>query len=151
MGWLIRAMRDFNQKQSELFLLVCTSVARYRPTEWQTPSDQDVIEAVSSLASTFETSVRGIIYEHRAQSATAERLAASLKPAILDAGRGGGSAFERDATVVLRRVADVATDLQKTTGGARPFLDLLERTIQKEAEAPESSTPSPDSTRLIVP
>jgi len=144
-------MRDLNQRQSDLFLLVCTFVSRYKPTEWQTPVDQDVVDAVSSLASTFETAARGIIYEHRPPSATAERLAASLKPAILDAGRGGGSPFERDAAVVLRRMADVANDLRSTTGSTRAFLDLLERTILKEVETAKAGAPSQESPRLIVP
>jgi hypothetical protein len=150
-GWLIRAMRDFNQRQSELFLLVCNAVARYKPVEWQTPTDQDVVDGVSSLASTFETATRGIIYEHRPASVTAERFAMSLRPAIMEASRGGGSAFERDAAVVLRRVADVAGDLKTSTGSARAFLDLLERTIQKDVDTNEPNAPAQESTRLIVP
>lgn len=150
-GSLLRVMQDFNQRQSDLFLLVCTFVSRYKPTEWQTPVDQDVVDAVSSLASTFETAAKGIIYEHRPPSASAERLAASLKPVIMDAGRGGGTPFERDAAVVLRRMADVANDLRSTTGSARAFLDLLERTIQKEEETAKAGAPSQESPRLIVP
>jgi len=145
------AMRDFNQRQSELFFLVCTLVSRYKPIEWETPSDQDVVDAVSSLANTFETAAKGIIYEHRPPSATAERLAAALRPAILEAGRGGGTAFERDATVVLRRVAEAVTELKKTTGTATAFLDLLHRTIQKEDDSTQSGAPDQETTRLIVP
>ena len=144
-------MRDLNQRQSELFFLVCTLVSRYKTIEWETPSDKDVIDAVSSLASTFETAAKGIIYEHRPSSATAERLAAALKPAILEAGRGGGTAFERDATVVLRRIVDAATELRNTTGTATAFLDLLHRTIQKEDNSTQSEVPSEEPTRLIVP
>lgn len=144
-------MRDFNQRQSELFLLVSTMVCRYKPIEWEAPADQDVIDAVSSLASTFETAAKGIIYEHRAPSATAERLAAALKPAILEAGRGGGSAFERDATVVLRRISEVATDLRSTTATPTAFLELLQRTLPAEIESTKPGVTSQESTRLIVP
>ena len=151
LGSLMGAMRDFNQRQSELFFMVCTLVSRYKPIEWETPSDQDVLDAVSSLASTFETAARGIIYEHRPPSATAERLAAALKPAILEAGRGGGTAFERDATVVLRRIADVVNELRNAAGTATGFLDLLHRTIQKEDDSAQPGAPSQEPTRLIVP
>ena len=151
LGSLMGAMRDFNQRQSELFFLVCTLVSRYKPIEWETPGDQDVLDAVSSLASTFETAAKGIIYEHRPPSATAERLAAALKPAILEAGRGGGTAFERDATMVLRRIADVVNELRKTTGTGTGFLDLLHRTIEKEDNSAQPGTPSQEPTRLIVP
>lgn len=148
---MLGAMRDFNQRQSELFFLVCTLVSRYKPTEWESPNDQDVIDGISSLASTFETAAKGIIYEHRPASATAERLAGALKPAILEAGRGGGTAFERDATVVLRRIADVATELRTTTGTPTAFLELLHRTIQKEDDAAQPGEQSQEPTRLIVP
>jgi hypothetical protein len=144
-------MRDFNQRQSELFVLVCGALSRYRAADWQNPTDDDVVEAVASLASTFETASRGIIYEHRAASATAERLALTLKPAIMEAGKGGGSVFERDAAVVLRRVGDVAADVRGSTGGPRAFLDLLERTIQKDADTAASTAAPQESTRLIVP
>jgi hypothetical protein len=39
-------------------------------------------------------------------SLPAERMIGALKPMLLDAGRGAGSAFERDAAVVLRRVEE---------------------------------------------
>jgi hypothetical protein len=150
-GSLLGAMRDFNQRQSELFVLVCTFVSRYKPIEWESPSDQDVVDAISSLASTFETAAKGIIYEHRPPSATAERLATALKPAILEAGRSGGTAFERDATVVLRRIADVATELRTASGATTAFLDLLHRTIQREDDSTQSGAPPQEPTRLIVP
>jgi hypothetical protein len=57
-------------------------------------------------AGTFETATRGLLFDHRPSSLPAERLAAALEPAILEAGQGAGSSFERDAAVVLRRVAE---------------------------------------------
>ena len=79
---------------------------RYQPTELHAPIDDDVVEAISSLAATFETASRGLIYDHRPASVLAERLATSLRPVLEEAGRGAGSAFERDAAVVLRRLEE---------------------------------------------
>jgi hypothetical protein len=148
-SWLVRAMRDFNQRQSELFLLVCTLVARHQPGEWQSLVDKDVTEAAEVLASTYETASRGIIYEHRASSATSGRLVTVLKQALDEAGAHGGSAFERDAAVVLRRLVEVAHELHLEAGGTRAFLDLLDRTVRKRDAAPEESPD--DAPRLIVP
>src|SRR5438067_12053559 len=103
---LMQAMRDFDQRQSQLFLLINTFLLRYQPSELQPLVDDDVVEAMSALASTYETAARGLIYEHRPASLPAERLVTALKPILGQAAEGGGSAFERDLAVVLRRAEE---------------------------------------------
>ena len=70
--------------------------------------DDDVGEAAGALAATFETASRGVIYEHRPASLPAERLIDASETMLAEAGPGGGTAFERDAAVVLRRVEQTA-------------------------------------------
>jgi hypothetical protein len=137
-GLLMHFLRDFNRRQSQLFLMVGTFLVRYEPPELQPLIDEDIVEAMGALAGTFETAARGVIYEHRPESMAAERLLGALKPVLLEAGQGGGSAFERDAAVVLRRVADAA---RETSGeNRRAFADLLTRVISRtttnEAQTP---------------
>jgi hypothetical protein len=137
-GLLMRFLRDFSRRQSQLFLLVATFLVRYEPPELHALIDEDIVEALSALAGTFETAARGVIYEHRPASMAAERLVSALKPVIAEAGEGGGSAFERDAAVVLRRISESA---QETAGpNRRAFVDLLSRMISRtvEREAPAS-------------
>jgi hypothetical protein len=153
---LAQGMRDFSQRQSQLFFLVATFLVRYEPPELQAIVDEDVVEAATALAGTFETASRGVIYDHRPASLPAERLVTALKPAIAEAGQGAGSSFERDAAVVLRRVAESAANASGASGNARrPFLDLLGRVISKtpDARPPESASgAAPDAaSRLIVP
>jgi hypothetical protein len=102
----VQFVRDFSERQSQLFFLISTFVLGYEPPEFHPLIDDDVAEGVAALASTFETASRGLIYDHRPASLPAERMIAALKPMLLDAGRGAGSAFERDAAVVLRRVEE---------------------------------------------
>jgi hypothetical protein len=133
---LVQGMRDLSQRQSRLFFVVSTCLVRYEPPEFQALLDEDVVEAATALAGTFETAARGVIYDHRPASLPAERLAAALKPAILEAGQGAGSSFERDAAVVLRRVAKTAVTIRGAGHDQRrPFLDLLGRVISKTPEA----------------
>jgi hypothetical protein len=114
--------------------------------------DADVAEALRALAATYETASRGVIYEHRAASMPAERLAAALKPILLEAGKHGGSAFERDATMVLRRLADASDHLRTTSAaGPRALLDLLSRVIRKTEDARADQPAALDGPRLIVP
>jgi hypothetical protein len=110
-----------------------------------------VAAATDAMAATFETAARGIIYEQRPPSLPAERLTVALKPMFLEAGRGGGSAFERDAAVVLRRLGDVVRDAAVSEpANRRAFLDWLARMSQTwRASGPDSASTEPSP--LIVP
>jgi hypothetical protein len=158
-GLLVQFMRDFSQRQSQLFLLINTFLVRYEPADLLSLIDADVAEATTALASTFETAARGVIYEHRPASLPAERLTSALKSVLAEAGHGGGSAFERDVTVVLRRVAEAVSDARALEqNNRRAFLDLLGRVIPKTAGAGGSGEDGadpeggrPEASRLIVP
>jgi hypothetical protein len=52
MGVLAQFMRDFNERQSQLFFLIATFLARYQPPELQPLIDDDVREAAAALAAT---------------------------------------------------------------------------------------------------
>jgi hypothetical protein len=153
MGLVMQFMRDFSRQQSQLFLLVTTFLVRYEAPELQRPADEDVVEAMRALASTFETASRGVIYEHRPASAAAGHLVGALKPVLAEAGHGGGTPFERDAVVVLRRVAESVTGARALEpGNPRAFLDLLGRVIRAtDGDARQDAAPSQDTPRLIVP
>jgi hypothetical protein len=153
MGVILESMRDFSRRQSQLFLLVTTFLVRYEPPEFQRPIDDDVIDAFGALASTFETASRGVIYEHRPASLAAGQLMNALKPVLAEAGQGGGTPFERDAVIVLRRVVESLTKVHALeTGNARAFLDLLARVIQAKDDPARPEAPQQqDEPRLIVP
>jgi hypothetical protein len=152
---LVQFVRDFSERQSRLFFLISTFLVGYQPSELQPLIDDDVAEGMAALAATFETASRGVIYDHRPASLSAERMIAELKPMLLDAGRGAGSAFERDAAVVLRRVDESVRGVRGTDAdNRRAFLDLLGRVI-KEPSGHDSSkgdaAHAPAPSRLIVP
>ena len=86
---LVRYMRDLSERQSQLFFLIVTFLLRYQPPELHPLIDEDVAEAMGALAATFETAARGVIYEHRAASLSAERLVSGLKPLLAEAGQAG--------------------------------------------------------------
>lgn len=151
----MHVMRDFNERQSQLFLLISTFLVRYEAPELQPVIDDDVAEAMAALAATFETSARGVIYEHRPASLPAERLVIGLKPLLEEAGKGGGSAFERDAAAVMRRVETAVKESRGSDQQSRrAFLDLLGRLVKKSEDNPSSPAAQPDTgapPRLIVP
>jgi len=152
-GLLVQFMRDFSERQSQIFFLVVTFLVRYEPPELQQVIDDDVAEGMAALASTFETASRGVIYEHRPASLQAERLIAALKPLLAEARRGAGTPFERDAAVVLRRIQEAVGEVHSLdVQNRRGLLDLLKRVITTTPLG-EAATPDgdPPPTRLIVP
>jgi hypothetical protein len=152
---LVQCLRDFSERQSQLFFLIGTFLVRYQAPELQPLIDDDVAEGAAALAATFETASRGVIYEQRPASLPAERLMAALKAVLLETGRGLGSPFERDAAAVLRRLSDSTKHIRGAQpGNRRGFLDLLGRVLSKDAPsgadaAAEAEHPEPS--RLIVP
>ena len=148
---VIEVVRDLNDLQTKLFLLVGSFLARYQAPELQPLIDDDVAEAAGALAATFETASRGVIYEHRPASLSAERLSAGLKSALDEAGRIAGSAFERDAAIVLDRVQERVRAMRSLQPqNRRAFLEMLDRIIRKEPAEAGDELP-PDEPRLIVP
>jgi hypothetical protein len=157
LGLLAQSMRDFSERQSQLFFLINTFIVSYQPSDLQSLVDDDVAEAADALAATYETASRGVIYEHRPASLPAERLCVQLKPVLAEAGKGGGSAFERDAAVVLRRIGEAARELRaQDTDNAHAYLELLTRVMPKRAAHDASGRDAGGSrdaqpSRLILP
>jgi hypothetical protein len=150
---LIKAVRDFGERQSQLFFATAATIVRHTPDNpLESPVDADVLAAAEAMAATFETAGRGVIYEHRPSSRPAERLVAVLKPMFIEAGRGSGSSFERDAAVVLRRVAEVVGDAAGAEpGNRRVFLEWLARISQSWGPAASDTPAAPQPSPLIVP
>jgi hypothetical protein len=148
LGFLVEFMRDLNDRQSQLFFLVASLIARYKSPDLESIVDDDVAEAAGTLAATFETAARGVIYEHRTASIPAGRLVAALKAALAEASSGAGSPFERDAAVILRRIEQAAGRMNKgDAASSSALIGLLERVVQRSDEAPSESGNEP---RLIV-
>lgn len=164
-AFVMQFARDFNERQSQLFLFLAGSLlrhgaegaARSELADLQPLIDDDVAEAMRALASTYETAVRGVIYDHRPASLPAQRLVAALKPLLAEAGKNGGTAFERDAAVVLRRIEQGVGELRESAAAPIPsldsrraFLDLLGRVFSAAGgDAPPAA--AADAPRLIVP
>jgi hypothetical protein len=148
----VHAMRDLNERQSRLFFLLATFLVRYQPPELHPLLDEDIADAMAALAATYETAARGVIYEHRPGSLSAERLTSGLKPVLAEAGQTGGTSFQRDAAVVLRRVEVAAREVIGTAhDNRRQFLDLIRRVVRTSDDESRDGTPSEEGPRVIIP
>lgn len=121
--------------------------------------DADVEQAALALAQTYETASRGIVYEHSATTATAQRLAADMKQ-VIDTDRGNGAHISDHSTAgVLRRIEAGAREARralKQDDDERAYLSMLRRvwtsagsTAGREADTDAEDRPSPAG--LILP
>jgi len=168
MASVAKLMADLDDRQGRLFYALLTFLSgysspgsrlsepgdeRYLAGGLTSLLDEDVAQAASALAATYETASRDLVYDHRPQSLPAERLLGELKPLLAEVGKGGGSAFERDAAVVLRRIESAAREPRpEAPDGQRAFLDLVARILRtyaaNEREAEDSGAATP---RIILP
>lgn len=151
MARMAPVVRDFSQRQGEIFVLMASVVLTDTSTDFHVLLDDDVADAAGALASTLETAARGVIYEHRPSTRAAERLMTAFTGVLAEAGKaaGGGARLERETVLVLRRLEEAARGSVRTAPRqGRAFIELLGRIIRLP-QAPQA--PGEASSRLILP
>ena len=151
---LVPALRDLSEAQARLFWPTLAFLARYKPEGLVTLTDDDVAEAAAALAATFETAAKGVIYEHRASSLAAQRLAAAGRRFLDELGRAGTRVPDADAAAVFRAIERGARDARKAEGLPTSYLGIAARTarqLQDEPGAGAMSTLGERRSSLILP
>lgn len=143
---LMTALGRVSEPQLQLFFLMQSVIARFKPEGFVRLLDDDVAEATGALASTLETAGRGVLYEHRATSVVADALRRELTTLVDEVGRGGGSRFEREAAEVLRGIERGARhDTPGIGAGPQDYLSLVGRVLQ------ERPRPTSESSSIVLP
>jgi hypothetical protein len=145
------AIATLSGRQLDLLLLLLSIVVQHRPDGFAPLVDQDVAEAAGALASTLETSARGVIYEHAPGSANARSLMAQLRQPLTELAKSGGSTFERFAVPVLRSIEEGVR--QSAAQGETGYLQIAARLVQEaSAGVPdERSAQAQAKSALILP
>jgi len=135
----IMAMRDgLSPTQSDLYWAVLRFLAGFHPDTFTKVVDEDLAEGSASLAATYETASRGLIYEHRPQSPIAQRFVTELKVFLGELAAQGDAAasrqLERDAAIVLRQLERGAREARKAVDeGPATALDTIARFVTAAA------------------
>ncbi len=140
--FLFPIIAGLGQRQYQLFFLVQATLHKLAQSGEFPVDDAVVKDTAASLASTYETATKGIIYEHRATSLPAEHLARELKPLLEGQDGRGPVARESDLVEVLRRIeraAGAARDVLE--GDDRAYLELVGRLLRP---APGQGRPASD-------
>jgi hypothetical protein len=147
-------VQDLNDDQLQILWFVLSLMRAFRPEGFMRLTDDEVAEAAASLASTFETAARGLIYEHRPGSLAAQRLAGVIKDALGKLPEAGRPGFEQNAAVVLRAVEKGSKEARKQFGGdLTAYLQIVQRLAKPGDEGAQAteSRPLTPSSGLIIP
>jgi hypothetical protein len=150
---LLPGIRHLTERQYQLFFLFHTAIARHKPEGFSRLIDDDVADAAGAMAATLETSARGVIYEHKAQSLTAQRLTAELTAFLAEIKSQGAQIHDGEVAIVLRAIEEGAKDTRRTPGvadGDTAYLALMGRLLHVRKTAPTSEPSTPQSS-LILP
>lgn len=138
-------MGRLSQTQLQLFFLINTFFLRPQGDGLAGLIDSEVADAAQAVAATFETASRGVIFEHQARTPGGQRLATELLGWLREAGKGGGSRFERDVAEVVGGIQRAATPPAGTAAGPRDYLERVARVLGETAPA------SAQSGSLVIP
>jgi len=137
---LTPGLAGLSEPRQQLLLFSLTLIDRFKGDSLDAANDGDIVSAAGALASTYETAVRGLIYEHRADSVPAQRIAEGIRELFDQLGRGRPSGFAADAAAVLRRIEERARTIQQlAASNPRAFLELAGR-VARRLGAPEAGT-----------
>jgi hypothetical protein len=144
MAALVPLLGTLTERQHELLMLFHTVViARHKPEGFARLIDEDVAEAAGAVAKTLETAARGVIYEHAAQTVTAQRLAGELKGLIADMRQRGARVFDLEAALVLRTIEKGAREVRRAAGGGETAYPSLMGRVFPPAPEPERGHEGP--------
>ena len=147
---LLPTIRHLTERQYQLFFLFHTLIARHKPQGLTRLVDSDIAEAAAALAGTFETAVRGVIYEHTPPAPPAQALAAEVRTMLALMREQGAAVYDREAAIVLRAIEQGAREVRAPDEGDAAYVDLIARLLQVTA-APQRTTGAAPASALILP
>jgi hypothetical protein len=147
LGVLLPTIQELTERQHQLFFVFQSLIQRHKPEGFGRLIDADVAEAAATMAATLETASRGVIYEHTAQSVTAQRLANELKALLAEMRQQGAKIYDHEAAIALRAIERGARERR---GEDNAYLTLMSRLLRQNRAAEPAPAPEPTSS-LILP
>jgi hypothetical protein len=150
-AYYLPLIRDLNETQYRMMLLFQAVLIKHAQGVLPPVRDEDIADAAAAVAATLETARKGIIYEHRAASMPAQRLATELSGTVAEIAKHerAPASVEHHAAIALRHIEKGARDAAAALAGDDPpvFLGLLRRVMAAGAESP---APAPPQGRVIL-
>ena len=132
LNFLLPLLQGMTEQQQSLMIFIQGCLRRDRPDEIAM-TDSDIEQSVRAVAETYETASRGIIYEHSAGVAAAERLSSELRTIIEKQRTEGLRISDGEVAEVLRRTeAGLRKAQSSLPGDDTAYLELLKRVLTDE-------------------
>ena len=129
-GFLLPLLGRLTERQQQIALLLQAAVRADGPDP-APRSDADVEQAAKATAETFETASRGIVYEHRATSLDAQRLANRMQALIDEQRKEGVRLPDGDVAAAAHCIETAARDARRALGGGDDaYLALVDRLLR---------------------
>jgi hypothetical protein len=144
-------IRHLTERQQQLYFLFQTVIARHKPQGFARLVDDDVAEAAGTLAATYETAARGVIYEHAAQSNVAQGLVAEMKAMVKQAQEQGARLYDREIAIALRAIEQGARTVRTSPDQKTAYLELMGTLMQGGLATEPAAAPAAPSGSLIIP
>ena len=138
---LLPLLQGLSERQARLFLMLANVTSKHQPETLRKLVDDDIAQAAGALASTLETAIKGIVYEHQPASPAASRLMMELKSVVDEVVKNAGSALERDAAIALRHIEHAA----KMMVTVRPDTNELQQLFQRVLAPPPGADQPKDA------
>jgi hypothetical protein len=151
-GVLLPTLRPLTERQHQLFFLFHSVIARHTPEGFARLNDDDVAQAAGAAAATLETAARGLIYEHSAESPTAQRLRGEFQAMLEEVRQHGTTVYDGEAALALRAIEAGARETRsRADGGPTAYLSLMSRLLQvnKATQAGRSDAGRPASSIVL--
>ena len=148
---LLPTIRHLTERQYQLFFLFHMVVARHKPDEITRLLDEDVADAAGTLAATFETSTRGVIYEHTAQSPVAQAIITEMNAMVPQMRQKGATVHDHEIAVTLRALEQGARNIRRPGDGDSAYLELMSRLLQTSQASGAPDEPARPVVSLIIP
>jgi hypothetical protein len=145
------AISHLTERQHQLFFLFHSVVARHKPEGFGRLIDEDVAEAARAVASTLETAVRGVLYEHSPTSATAQRLARELTAMLAEMRSQGAKVYDGEAAIALRAVERAAREVRKSGAQDDAYISLMARLLRTASPQYGEDGPAKPAGTVILP
>jgi hypothetical protein len=148
---VLPTLQRLTERQHQLFFVFQSVIARHKPEGFGRLVDDDVADAAAVTAATLETSARGLIYEHQAQSRTGQALAVEFKTVLAEMRQQGATVYDREVASVMRAIESGARETRTVTeGGDVAYITLMARLLQQSGGRAEPA-PAPAASSLILP
>ena len=141
LGFFLPLLAQLTERQQQIAVLLQAAVRAAGP-DAPLRSDADVEQAAKATAETFETASRGIVYEHRATSLDAQRLAGRMQALIEEQRKEGVRVPDADVAAAARCIEAAARDAREVLdGGDGAYLALVDRLLKSTKESDSEGEP----------